>query len=228
MNFLIILNLILFQPITVHGEPILFNSLEDRTQIDFPEGGEILGPAFSIHANYLFSEYFLDKSFSMEGSKGVVFEGDSIKVNGYDLVFKNDLVNISESVNGYFQDFKFESNVMILDIQKNQFSLSGKEEKPLIFNDFFSISANFVQLNMNDQFLNAEKNVYFDFDKNSMNFHGTASSFEYRSDLGLLNFYNVFLSDDKGYDLKAEYLELNERKKELNLSGSFEIRLKND
>ena len=34
MNFLIILNLILFQPITVHGEPILFNSLEDRTQID--------------------------------------------------------------------------------------------------------------------------------------------------------------------------------------------------
>ena len=66
MNFLIILNLILFQPITVHGEPILFNSLEDRTQIDFPEGGEILGPAFSIHANYLFMKSLLRKSVNLE------------------------------------------------------------------------------------------------------------------------------------------------------------------
>lgn len=228
MNFLIILNLILFEPITVHGEPILFNNLEDRIQIDLPEGGEILGPGFSINANYLFSEYFLDKSFSMEGSKGIVFEGDSMKVNGYELLFKNDLVSISESVNGYFQDFKFESNLMILDIQKNQFSLSGNEQKTLIFNNFFSISANFVQFNMNDQFLSAKKNVYFNFDKNSMNFHGTALSLEYKSDLGLLNFHDVFLSDDKGYDVKAEYLELNESKKELNLSGDFEIRLKDD
>ena len=61
-----------------------------------------------------------------------------------------------------------------------------------------------------------------------MNFNGTASSFRYSSDSGLLNFYDVFLHNNKGYDVKAEYLELNEVKKELNLSGNFDIRLKDD
>ena len=228
MNFLIILSFVFFEPITVQGEPIVFDNLDDRTQIDFPQGGEISGPGFSINANYLFGEYFLDKSFSMRGSKGVVFEGDSIKVNGYELMFKNDLVSISESVNGYFQDFEFESNLIIMDIEKNHFTLSGKEEKPLISNNFFSISANFIKLDMHDKFLNAEEDVHFNFDKNSMNFNGTASSFRYSSDSGFLNFYDVFLHNNKGYDVKAEYLELNEVKKELNLSGNFDIRLKDD
>ena len=77
MHFFVFLHLFLNPLIRLEGEPMNFSQIENKTQIELPQGGSIFTEDFLINIGYLLSQYDSKGEISGEGSGGVFFSNAS-------------------------------------------------------------------------------------------------------------------------------------------------------
>ncbi len=215
--------------IKIEGEPMYFSQTKDKTQVELPKGGSLVSDEFLIEAGYLFSDYDLKGNLNVKGSNGILFSNDSYSLLAESFLFDNQTLNISGNVEGFFEDFlKFKSDTVVLDFKKNNLIFEKTIKKPLLLYRDFSLSSDFFNFDLSENFFSGEKNVQFHFSKDFDFVSGTADSFNLNMEENLVSFYEIFLNYSKGYDIKSEYVEMDIQTMEMKSNGYFELKIDND
>ncbi len=229
MHFFVFLHLFLNPLIRLEGEPMNFSQIENKTQIELPQGGSIFTEDFLINIGYLLSQYDSKGEISGEGSGGVFFSNASSSLSGESLFFDNHILSILGNVKGLFEDVvELESDSALLSIEKNNFVFEKIKRSPKFFYKNFSLSANLINFDILESSFSGKEDIVFEFYSDSGSFNGKADFFNGSIKDDLIYFSNIFLSNDKGYDIKSEHVEINTETMEFKLHGKFELTIKDD
>ena len=133
------------------------------------------------------------------------------------------------NVKGLFEDVvEFESDSALLSIEKNNFVFEKIKRSPKFFYKNFSLSANLINFDILESSFSGKEDIVFEFYSDSGSFNGKADFFNGSTKDDLIYFSNIFLSNDKGYDIKSEHVEINTETMEFKLHGKFELTIKDD
>jgi len=229
MYFFVFLNLFFNPLIRLEGEPMNFSQIQNKTQIELPQGGSIFTEDFLINIGYLLSQYDSKGEISGEGSGGVLFSNTSSSLSGESLFFDNHTLSIVGNIEGLFEGVvELESDSALLNIEKNNFVFEKMKRSPEFFYKNFSLSANLINFDISESSFSGRENVVFKFHSDSASFNGNADFFNGSIKDNLIYFSNILLSNDKGYDIKSEHVEINTETTQFKLHGKFELMIKND
>ena len=229
MHFFVFLYLVFNPLIRLEGEPMNFSQIENKTQIELPQGGSIFSENFLINIGYLSSQYDSKGEISGEGSGGVFFSNGSSSLSGENLFFDNHILSILGNVEALFEDVvELESDSAVLSIEKNNFVFERIERNPKFFYKNFSLSANLINFDILESSFSGKEDVFFEFYSDLDAFNGNANFFHGSIKDNLIYFSNIFLSNDKGYDIESEYVEINTETIQFKFDGKFELTIRND